>query len=270
MDEIKKPEVDPTQEGQDLPKEAESNSTTPQTITMEEHNRLLGKGKEDAISQYGDRIQREKIEPIATELSTFKSKVTQLETDAEEAATSKDESENRITELESDLETATDGNPDLDEIRKIKVALRDERKKARQDASDGRKANAELKRTLEADREKYAGVVTEALAAKFEVDVFEVAEEYVDAAGQPIKSERLKALCEKAGQTKKGDIQELADTLWVKKDKAPAMVSDSGVTSGSKGGLTLKQIEAMSPEERFARADEIAKMPMGYTSLANK
>jgi len=49
-------------------------------------------------------------------------------------------------------------------------------------------------------------------------------------------------------------------------DKAPPKV-ESGVTSTGTSKLTTKQIANMSPEERFARSEEIASVPMGYTSL---
>jgi len=226
LDEINDSKADPTS-GQDSPKGNESNSTTPQTITLEEHR----KGIEDAIAQYGDKVKREKIDPIATERDTFKNQVEQFKSDAEDATTTREESEKRISELETDLETATEDNVDLKEIQRIKKELRTERDTARQERITERQANADLKRTLEAEREQWAGTVAEAQAAKFEVDVFEIAEEYEGGT-----SERLKALCERAGQKKKEDIRELADVLWAKKDKASVLVGDSGVTSG--GGLS--------------------------------
>jgi len=240
-DEIKNQEVDSTP-GQDSPIEDESNSkVTPKTYTEDEHR----KGIEDAIAQYGDRIKQEKIDPITKERNAFKTQVEQLTSDAEDAATAREESENRVSELEADLETATEGVPDLDEIRKLKKELRAEREKARQEAKDEKKANAELKRTLEGEREEWAGTVAEAQAAKFEVDVFEVSEEYVDEAGKGIKSERLKALCEKAGVKKREDIQGLADVLWTKKGqkKEPVLVEepDSAVSDGG-GGADLNKL----------------------------
>ena len=227
-DEIKDPVVDPTP-GQDSPKGDESNSTTTPNYTEEQYR----KGIEDAIAQYGDKVKREKIDPIATERDTFKNQVEQLRSDVEDTTTTREESEKRISELETDLGTATENEPDLKEIQRIKKELRTERETARQERRTEKQANAELKRTLEADREKWAGTVAEAQSSKFEVDVFEISEEYVDAAGQPIKSDRLKALCEKAGQKKREDIQALADVLWTKKDKAPVLVGDSNVTIGS-------------------------------------
>ncbi len=256
MDEIKDPKADPTP-GQDLTKGDESNSTTPQNYTEEQYR----KGIEDAIAQYGDKVKREKIDPIATERDTFKNQVEQLKFDAEDATTSREESERRISGLESDIEVATEDNVDLKEIQKIKKELRVERDTARQERRTERQANAELKRTLEGDREKWAETVTEAQAAKFEVDVFEIAEEYEGGT-----SERLKALCEKAGQKKKGDIQALADVLWVKKDKAPVLVGDSGVTSG--GGSIIptnkvqyeKWVEKISQSEYERLKPEIDKL----------
>ena len=237
MDETKVLDADPTPKGQDLPEGNESNSTETQTITLKEHRKAI----EDAISKYGDRIKQEKIDPIAKERDTFKNQVEQFKSDAEDATTAREESEKRISELETDLETATEGSEDFTEIQKIKKELRTEREKARQEARAEKEVNAELKKTLEAEREEWAETVAEARAAKFEVDVFEIAEEYVDEAGKDIKSERLKALCEKAGQKKREDIQALADVLWTKKGKIPVLVGDSGVSSGGKGEVTEEQ-----------------------------
>ena len=132
------------------------------------------------------------------ERDDFKAQVSQFKSQAEEATITLKETEERISELESDLEVATEGNQDFAEIQKIKKELRTEKEKARQEARAEKEANAELKKTLEAEREQWAETVAEAQAAKFEVDVFEVSEEYVDESGKDIKSERLKALCEKA------------------------------------------------------------------------
>ena len=261
MDEINTQAEDSTL-GQNSPTESESNSTATRNYTEEQHR----KGIEDAIAQYGDKVKREKIDPIATERDTFKAQVEQLKSDAEDATTSREDSEKRISELETDLETATESEPDLKEIQRIKKELRTERETVRQERRTERQTNAELKKTLDAERLEWAGTVAEARASKFEVDVFEISEEYVDAAGQPIKSERLKALCEKAGQTKKSDIQELADTLWVKKDKAPVLVGDSGVTSGGGSGMpTTKEglvrwIESHTQAEYEEKAPLINKM----------
>jgi len=225
MDENKVLDADPTL-GQDLPSGDESNS-----ITLEEHRKAI----EDAIAQYGDRIKKEKIDPIAKERDSFKTQVEQFKSQAEEATITLKETESRISDLESDLEVATEGNADFAEIQKIKKDLRAERERARQEARTEKEANAELKKTLEAEREEWAGTVAEAQAAKFEVDVFEIAEEYEGG-----DSERLKALCEKAGQKKREDIQAIADLIWTKKG-IPTLVGDSAVSSGGKGEITEEQ-----------------------------
>ena len=246
MDEIETQQADSTLAGQDSPESDESNSTETQTITLEEHK----KGIEDAIAQYGDKVKRERIDPIATERNTFKAQVEQLQADAEDATTAREESEDHISKLEGDIKRLEGDDDDPDRISKLRKELRAERETARQGARDEKKANAELKRTLEAEREEWAGTVAEAQAAKFEVDVFEIAEEYVDESGKDIKPERLKALCEKAGQKKREEIEALADVLWTKKGKEkkkePVLVGDSGVTSG--GGL---DISSLSPKEKI-------------------
>jgi len=239
MDEIKAQSEDSTP-GQDSLTGDESNSKETQTITLEEHR----KGIEDAVAQYGDKVKQEKIDPIAKERDGFKSQVEQFKSDAEEATTAREESEKRISELETDLEIATESEPDFAEIQKIKRELRAEKEKARQEARAEKQAIAEEKRLGREEREANAELVANAIASKFEVDVFEISEEYVDASGKDITKERLKALCEKAGQTKREDIQALADVLWAKKgkEKVPALVGDSGVTSG--GGMGIPTTKA--------------------------
>lgn len=64
-------------------------------------------------------------------------------------------------------------------------------------------------------------------------------------------------------------IEEIAKSLPKKGDTKTLKV-DSGKTTGGGTTLTVKQIEAMSPEERFNRGDEIAKVEMGYTPLKTK
>ena len=61
-------------------------------------------------------------------------------------------------------------------------------------------------------------------------------------------------------------IEDIANDL-PKVSADELFVADSGRTRGGGGGLTVEVISKMSPEERFARADEIAKISMGYKSL---
>ena len=93
MDEIETQQADSTLEGQNLPEGAESNSKeTPKHYTEEEHRKAI----EDAVAQYGDKVKQEKIDPIAVERDGFKAQVEQFKSDAEEAATAREESEKRV------------------------------------------------------------------------------------------------------------------------------------------------------------------------------
>ena len=51
-----------------------------------------------------------------------------------------------------------------------------------------------------------------------------------------------------------------------KKEEDELLKTDPGSSSGG-GKLTAKDVEKMSPDERFARSAEIAKMSLGYKSL---
>lgn len=50
-------------------------------------------------------------------------------------------------------------------------------------------------------------------------------------------------------------------------EKHGLLTPEQSAPSATGGKLTAAQVQKMSPDERFARADEIAKIPMGYTSL---
>ena len=203
-DEIKTTGTDATPlEGQDSSKRDESNSQQPKLRTEAEYQ----KGIADAIAVYGDKIKREKLDVITQERDTYKSQVADLQTKTEALA----EIQSELDELKVDYKTATDGNADLEELQEIKTKLRATEKqlkadyKAKQDAADA------VKKTMDAEREQFAGDVAEAQAMKFEVDLFEVAEEYADG-----DSARLKSLCELYGKKTRDEIKKTANILWQK------------------------------------------------------
>jgi len=172
------------------------------------------------------------LEAATKERDTFKSQ-------AEEATAATEETKATIAELEADLETLGEDNLDAAEVLKIKKEIRAEKVKLAQEAKAEKEAIAELKKTLEKEREEWAGTVAEAQAAKFEVDVFELAEEYE---GNKVY-DQLKNICETiveaTGKTMtKEAIQKVADRNWSKKappDEEPAIIEDSGATSGGGG-----------------------------------
>jgi predicted transcriptional regulator len=98
LDEIKNQSADSTPKGQNSQEGKESNSQPkPKTYTESEHKKLV----EDAIAQYGDRIKKEKIDPVVMERDTFKTKVSELEP-----------LQNKITDLETEIEALAEKNPD--------------------------------------------------------------------------------------------------------------------------------------------------------------
>lgn len=52
-----------------------------------------------------------------------------------------------------------------------------------------------------------------------------------------------------------------------KKEEDELLKTDTGSSAGGGSKLTASQVEKMSPDERFRRSDEIAKMSLGYTRL---
>jgi len=239
MDEITDPKVDPTPQGQDLPKGEESNSKEePKHYTEQEHRKAI----EDAIAQYGDKVKREKIDPITQERDTFKSQ-------AEKVANSLKDTENRIADLESDLEQAISDDAELRDIAKIKKDLRSERDRAREESRAEKDSLAEEKRLAREEREANAALVVEAQAYKFTRDLEGLVIEYAGDVSTNLN--KLKAVCERAGITTKEGAEAIAETFLSKKVVEPDLLNDSGVTSGGKGGRkpTLVELQSASPAE---------------------
>ena len=177
------------------------------------------------------RLKAEK-EAITKERDTFKSQAEQAAKDKTEATETLEATKQSVADLEADLEQAMDSNPDAAEVQKIKKELRVEKAKLQADLKAEKEAATAEKEAARKDREEWAATVSEAQAMKFEVDVFEVAEEYEG--GDP---ERLKKLAEAAGKSKRDEIQGLAEVIWSKKageDKANEanLITDSGTTNG--------------------------------------
>lgn len=241
-DEIKTQTVDPTPKGQDLPKGAESNSKeTPKHYTESEYK----KGIEDAIAQYGDRIKKDKLDPITRERDTFKAQVEQVKKEATAALDTLKETQDEINSLKEDIESLSETNPDSAELIKLKKELRAAELQVKKDYKAKEEALEELKRTTQAEREQWAAVVSEAQAMKLAVDTFEVAEDFEGG-----DSEKLKSLCEdrieiSGKPMSREDVEKLASRLWNKKSKEtepkePDILNDSGLTSGGESQTRIK------------------------------
>lgn len=222
LDEIQKKEEDSTSKGQDSLKGKESNSKDTPNITLKEHE----KGIEDAIAQYGDRVKQEKIDPITKERDTFKAQ-------AEEATTTLEETKGRITDLEADLEQAIGEDVDQLDIQKIKKDLRTERENAKKEAKAERDAISELRKTLESEREEWAGTVAEAQTFKFDGELARLVDDYDG--DVTANFTKLKTACDKAGVKTKEGAEAIAETFLTKKVEEPELLDDPGVTSGGGG-----------------------------------
>ena len=224
----------PRESGQSSAEESGSTSTkTARTYTQEQYNKLS-----DKLAEQG-RQNKETLEALTKERDELKSKYEASVQAVEESNTRIKDLETDIADLKSDLDLLD--SSDISEIRKVRDQLRAKEKQLDQEHKDKVKAVDELKKQTEAERLEWAGTVSEARAAKFEVDVFEVAEEYVDDAGRQVNSEKLKAACKKANITKRKDIEELAGTLWTKKEESndDDFEPDPGVTNG--GGTKTRE-----------------------------
>ncbi len=217
---------------------SEKGVVAPKIITEEEFTeKVLNVHAENG------RLKKELVK-VTKERDDLRSQADRLSQEVKDATQNLTETKGRIEDLEADLTQAIEGNADLTEINKIKRSLRDAKVQAETDLKAKRDAIEAEKKALTAEREQWATTVAEAQAMKFEVDVFEVAEEH-----EGLTSERLKALCEKTGKTTRAEIEDLADTLWVKKEGTTLKTSlkgDSGITTG--GGVNWA---SLTPKQRL-------------------
>ena len=256
-DEIVKAMMGETSIKEQTSSEANSESTSetpePKTYTDEELKKMVS----DRLAEQG-RKHKEELESLKKERDEALKAKKEIESKSQEIQSEIETREKKISDLEADLETALDED-DRDAVKKLKKRITDQEEQLKKDYKDKAKALDELRTTLEKEREEWAGTVAEARQAKFEVDLLEVANEYEGG-----NMEKLKMLCDKAGTTKKNDIKEFADLLWSKKAESKEEVEkikvDSGVTSGSTGGLTIKKVQGMSPSDILKNYKEIAKM----------
>lgn len=199
---------------------------TPKTYTEDE----LVKRVSDSLAEAG-RKHKLDIASILKERDTFKSEASQAKKEAENATATLNDTKAGIEALESDLATLSETNPDSADIIKLKKEIRTEKSKLASEARAEKEALAELRKTLEKERDDFAGEISEARTMKFEVDVVEVAKEFE---GGDVA--RLKTLCEKAGKLKRSEVEDIAAVLWAKKgakaEDAIVLKTDSGVTNG--------------------------------------
>ena len=223
-----------TEKSQDTPLKTGLTSEKVTPKTYPEADYLKAVSDEKTIS---GRLKAQ-LETVAKERDTFKAQAEQLE-----------ETKSRIADLEADLEQAIGEDADLRDITKIKADLRTERDKARQEAKAERDALTELKRTAEAERLEWAGTVAEAQAFRFDGELAKLVNEYDGDVRANLT--KLKMVCDKAGIKTKEGAEAIAETFLTKKAEEPDLLSDSGVSSGGKGGRkpTLAELQSATPSE---------------------
>lgn len=250
-DETKVLEADPTRKGQDLLKGDESNSKdTPKNYTEKEHL----KGIEDAIAQYGDRVKREKIDPITQERDTFKAKADQATKEAKEATETLKETREHIKNLESDIETLEENDTDPNKVLRLRRELRDAKINVSQEVKTERDAIkvredtlAELQKTTEAERLEWAETVSDAQAFKLDGELAKVVDEYEG--DVTANFTKLKTACDRAGVKTKEGAEAIAETFLTKKGEEPNLLEDSGVSSGGR-----EDLNNLSPRELLRTA----------------
>jgi len=241
MDEIQDPNADPTQEGQDLPKGKESNSPEPKTYDEATHKKAI----EDAIAQYGDKIKREKLDPVIKERDTYKTQAEQNLASLKAIQGERDELNTRIDEM-SDGDPLSPANVKL--LRELKVKEQVLKDKELAHEEEWASKQEVLKRVV---AQEVAEVATE------------VAEDYEPINGKT-PAEILKSYALKRGLTTKEDIKELADTFLTKKPEPVKEPEEELVLpriAGEKGiqKLTNERVDRMSMDEYANHPDVKAR-----------
>jgi len=102
---------------------------------------------------------------------------------------------------------------------------------------------------------------------------FAMARQHGDFSFANKKADSLIGKPKKQTKAEKEESEEDKQKRWVEEGKRQALEGGgvlnipAGGPSGGGGKLTIEQIKKMSPEERFARAEEIAKIPLRYKPL---
>ncbi len=219
---------------------SEKMESAPRTFTEEEHLKAVSDERAAAGRLKAD------LEKAVKERDSLKARLAEVSAEVEGARAAQTETEAKIEVLQAELVTLADENATASEIAKIRKRLGDAELQLRKDIKASKDAVAAEKEALRQEREKWATTVSEAQAMRFEVDLFEIAEEHEGG-----DSARLKMLAEKAGKTKREDIEEIADILWAKKgqavtEKRPLIVADSGVSNG--GGVNY---DTLNPRQKI-------------------
>jgi len=117
VDEIENPKTDAASQEQDSTKGDESNSI-PKYTELERKKAI-----EDAIAKYGDRIKREKLDPITHERDTFKAERDEFRGKYESLSVETSEKTKEITDLKETLETL-----DSEDAGRVKQIIREKQR----------------------------------------------------------------------------------------------------------------------------------------------
>lgn len=197
--------------------EAPKGITSPQPITTYTEEQVKEREKKsisDALAEQGRKHKIDLDNAITKERASL----------AEHLKETKD----KIAQLESELDEMSQDDPDKKNlVRKIR-ALEETETSLKAD----RKVLDDDKAAHEAEKTSYQEEIARARATNFEIDVWNVAEEFDG--GDAVK---LKNACDKAKITTLEGARDLASALWTKKTerKSEPLTSgppDSGVTSG--------------------------------------
>ena len=231
VDEIKKPKGDAVT--QDSLKKKESNlQTTPRNYTEAEHL----KGIEDAIAQYGDKIKRERIDPITTERDSLKSQVSNNTTDLADNKTEIEKLRARVSDLTSE-------DPE-----KFKAVTK------LNEAEDERTRLKGVERELATREVSLAESKNEMVAWKRDQLVYTVADEYVTADGKDVSPDSFKLAADKFNLSDKEALVSLAETMGLKpKIALPVSAPLTPYKVVTDGGSD--NIAGMSPKDRVKEAD---------------
>lgn len=223
MDETTKQNADSTQKGQNSQKVDGSNSNAPKVWNEDEHNKAVTKAAQDAVAQYGDKVNQEKIMPLVKERDTLKQQL---------AGINVTKSEN--DELNAQIAELTRG--DVDKATWIRLT------------AETRETNKKLNEQL-AEREAILAARDKAISEKYsrvEEDEREAAKMELLGQYDGITIEKINTLAE--GVKDFDALKKTVSALFTRK-QGDTLVLDSGRTNG--GGIDLSKL---SDEERFGKA----------------
>ncbi len=194
---------------------------------------------------------------LRADLASLTTERDTLKRETQEATATLEETRQHISNLESDIEAFEVDEADPNKLSRLRKELRVAKSTVNLEVKDEKDAIAELRRTLEAEREEWAGTVAEAQTYKFDGELANLVDEYEG--DVTANFTKLKTACDKAGVKTKEGADAIAETFLTKKGEEPDFHGDSGVNSGGTNLLSDLPIKE--------RMEELNKRALSKTKV---